>query len=581
MRTIPVQALGVVLILSLGMSAPSPARASDTGDGSVAGFPAKEALALGERLYRAGRGVDGEPVRAIVAGDVAVDGTMLTCVSCHRRSGLGSLEGSVIAWPISGKELGRPRRRAGTWNPAKQHQGPGAPERWTLPTRFEMNDERPPYSDEALAHVLRTGLDPTGRELNRVMPRYELNDRDMAALIHYLRNLSTDTDPGADEEVIRFATVITEGVNPADREAMLTTLQAHIDARNTQTRPHERRAQSGPFYKTEKFGAYRKLALDIWELTGPPDGWQAQLEAYYRERPVFALLGGIAAGTWAPIHAFCEAHDIPAILPVTDQPVVSDANTYTLYFSKGLYQEGESAAQFLAAHRKAGDQLPVLQMFQAGTKGEDAARGFRETWEREGGTGLYSLPLAAGEEPAPAEWIRGLVGQGPTLLLLWLEGDALVAAAQAAAAAADQVEAIFMSWRLASADLTRIPAVVRDRLLLTYPYSLPEERVRRQDMVDRWLQARHIPIGNAAIQAQVYFLGWMLPGAIGAIRSEFYRDYFLEAFEMMRDQDYAIPLYHRLSFGPDQRYAAKGCYIARLSGDDPPRLLPVSDWVIN
>lgn len=105
--------------------------------------------------------------------------------------------------------------------------------------------------------------------------------------------------------------------------------------------------------------------------------------------------------------------------------------------------------------------------------------------------------------------------------------------------------------------------------------------MRRQDMVDRWLQARHIPIGNSAIQAQMYFLGWMLPGAIGAIRSEFYRDYFLEAFEMMRDQDYAIPLYHRLSFGPDQRYAAKGCYIARLSGDDPPRLLPVSDWVIH
>ena len=581
MRTIPVQVLGVVLILALGMSAPSPARASDTGDRSVAGFPAKEALALGERLYREGRGVDGEPVRAIVAGDVAVDGTMLTCVSCHRRSGLGSLEGSVIAWPISGKELGRPRRRAGTWNPAKQHQGPGATERWTLPKRFEMDDERPPYSDEALAHALGTGLDPTGRELNRVMPRYELNDRDMAVLIHYLRNLSTDTDPGADEEVIRFATVITEGVNPADREAMLTTLQAHIDARNTQTRPHERRAQSGPFYKTEKFGAYRKLALDVWELTGPPDGWQAQLEAYYRERPVFALLGGIAAGTWAPIHAFCEAHDIPAILPVTDQPVVSDANTYTLYFSKGLYQEGASAAQFLAAHRKAGDQVPVIQMFQAGTKGEDAARGFRETWEREGGTSLYSLPLAAGEEPAPAEWMRGLVGQGPTSLLLWLEGDALVAAAQAVAAAADQVDAVFMSWRLASADLARIPAVVRDRLLLTYPYSLPEERVRRQDMVDRWLQARHIPIGNSAIQAQMYFLGWMLPGAIGAIRSEFYRDYFLEAFEMMRDQDYAIPLYHRLSFGPDQRYAAKGCYIARLTGDDPPRLLPVSDWVIN
>jgi hypothetical protein len=570
-----------MLIVALGMPAPPRASAGEAGDAEMAGFSAQPALALGERLYREGRGVDGEPVRAIVAGDVAVDGTMLTCVSCHRRSGLGSLEGSVIAWPISGKELALPRRRAGAWNPAKQHKGPGSAERWTLPTRFEMTDERPPYTDEALAHVLRTGLDPTGRALNRVMPRYELSDRDMAVLIHYLRNLSVDTDPGADEEMIRFATVVTDGVSPADREAMLATLRAHIDARNTQTRPHERRARSGPFYKTEKYGAYRKLALDVWELKGPPDGWRAQLEAYYRERPVFALLGGIAAGPWAPIHAFCEAHEIPAILPVTDQPVVSESDTYTLYFSKGLYQEGESAAQFLAARRKAGEQLRVLQVFQPGSKGEDAARGFRETWEGGGGTGLHSLPLRAGEEPAPAEWMRGVEGQGPTVLLLWLEADALVAAAQAAAAAEGDVDSVFVSWRLASAELARIPAAARDRLYVTYPYSLPEEMGRRQSMVDRWLTARRIPIGNSAIQAQMYFLGWMLPGALGAIRSEFYRDYFLEAFEMMLDQHYAIPLYHRLSFGPDQRYAAKGCYIARLSGDDPPRLVPVSDWVIN
>ena len=74
MRTIPVQVLGVMLILALGMSAPPRASASNTGDAKVVGFSAEQTLALGERLFREGRGVDGEPVRAIVAGDVAVDG---------------------------------------------------------------------------------------------------------------------------------------------------------------------------------------------------------------------------------------------------------------------------------------------------------------------------------------------------------------------------------------------------------------------------------------------------------------------------------------------------------------------------
>ncbi len=83
------------------------------------------------------------------------------------------------------------------------------------------------------------------------------------------------------------------------------------------------------------------------------------------------------------------------------------------------------------------------------------------------------------------------------------------------------------------------------------------------------------------LKAKMYFLGWMLPGAIAAMRSEFYRDYFMEAFDMMPDQDYAIAAYPRLSFGPGQRYAAKGCYITQLSSGDDPQLVKVSDWVVN
>ena len=547
---------------------------------SVAGFPSEEALRLGQRLYREGIGVDGRPVTAIVAGDAAVDGTMLTCVSCHRRSGLGAREAAVIAWPITGKELSVPRRRAGAWNPGKAHQGPGAAERWSLPPRFqEMADVRPAYTDETLAQVLRTGVDPGGRELNRAMPRFELTERDKAVLFHYLKHLSRDLSPGVDDATIRFATVITEGVAAPDRDAMLAVLRAHIDAHNTQTRPYERRAKAGPFYKTERYGAYRKLVLDVWELKGPPDTWRQQLEAHYRSRPVFALLGGIAAGSWAPVHAFCEEHAIPAILPVTDRPVVSDLDSYTLYFSKGLYQEGEGAARFLAASGKLAKDARILQVFRPGSGGEEAARGFRETWERNRGVGLQSRPLAAGEDPATVAWPDGR--EAPAVVLLWLDGAELAGALQRVLAQPNGIESVFASWRFARTDLGRIPEAARDRLYLTYPYTLPDEQARRQRAVDQWLRARRVPGVNPEVEAQMYFLGWMLPGAIGALRNEFYRDYFLEAFEMMRDQDYAIPLYHRLSFGPGQRYAAKGCYIVQLTPGATPRLVPVSDWVVN
>lgn len=556
--------------------------ASPDAPASVAGFAPHEALRLGQRIYREGIGVDGRAVTAIVAGDAAVDGTTLTCVSCHRRSGIGSREASVVAWPVTGKELSVPRRRAGAWNPTKQHEGPGAVERWSLPPRFrEMADLRPAYTDETLARVLRTGVDSGGRVLNRAMPRFELTERDEAVLLHYLESLSEDLSPGVDDEAIRFATVVTEGVPQADRDAMLAVLQAHVDAHNTQTRPYERRAKTGPFYKTERYGAYRKLALDVWELEGPPDTWRQQLEARYAQRPVFALLGGIAAGSWGPIHEFAEERRLPAILPVTERPVVSETDWYTLYFSKGPYQEGEAAARFVGRNVGAGRPVRVLQVYRIGTAGEDAARGFQETWGRLGETGLVSRPLDPGEDAATALELDPGKGSGSAILVLWLEGEELAEALRHALAPTDGIEAVFASWRLATSDLGGLPEAARKRLYLTYPYTLPEERERRQRIVDRWLKARGISGVSPAVEAQMYFLGWMLPGAIGALRNEFYRDYFLEAFEMMQDQDYAIPLYHRLSFGPDQRYLAKGCYIVQLSADDAPRLMPASDWVIN
>jgi len=553
---------GAALLLSLGNA-----------------IAADKAITLGERIYRQGIGSDGQPVQAIVAADARVDGTMLTCVSCHRRSGLGSLEGPVIAWPINGKELWVPRRRAGAWDPNKKNDGPGNTPRWALPERFRIPDVRPAYDEQSLAKVLRTGIDPSGRTLSRAMPRFDLDDRDMAALIAYLKQLSTKTDPGADDQTIHFATVVSDGVAAVDREAMLAVIRAHIAARNTQTRPYARRAVSGPFYKTEKFGAYRKLALDVWKLHGSPDTWRKQLEAYYRQKPVFALLGGMVDGPWEPVHRFSEQHRIPTLFPLTDRPVVSDSDVYTLYFSKGLYQEGERAARFLNAPGRSRIDKPVLQFYREKTPGEQAARGFSKTWLDAGGTALTSRTLAPGESLPVAELVAA-AGKGVSVLL-WLDAAELLATLDNSLIAELQQndDLLFASWTLAQKELQGIPESLRQRLLLTYPYSLPEERKIWQRSVDAWLRARKIMASDTTIQDKMYFLGWMLPEALDWMRSEFYRDYFMEAFDMMLDQDYAIVVYPRVSFGPDQRYIAKGCYITRLSPGDKPTLIKVGDWL--
>jgi len=550
------------------------------GPASAAGLEEDASLQLGERLYRQGIRSDGEPVQAIVAGDIPVDGRMFTCINCHQRSGLGSVEGAIVTWPINGRELFVPRRRTGAWDPAAEGHGPGTAERWSLPPQNQAVDARPAYTAETLARAIRTGVAADGRVLSQAMPRYALEDGELASLIEYLKRLSMDYDPGVDTETLRFATVVTDGVSAEDRDAMLAVLQAHITARNTQTRPHLRRASQGPFYKTEQYGSYRKLSLDVWELHGRPETWREQLESYYRLRPVFALLGGIGSGSWAPVHDFCEDYEIPAILPVTDYPVVSDSSSYTLYFSKGLYQEGEAAARFLQASGTIGADTPIIQVFRQGGEGEALARGFQETWEESGGRPPENRKLAT-HDVMTASWWQQLDDTSAAVILLWLAAEDITDALDNQVLREDQGRLLFASGSLLAGKLDSIPAGMRNVFYMTYPASLPEENKNRRMALQYWLKARAIPATNLDIQSRMYFLGWMLTDVIKHLRGEFYRDYFLETFDMMTDQDAAIAVFPRLSFGPGQRYASKGCYIVQLSTDENPELLKVSDWVIN
>ncbi len=573
---------GIVFALLL---LPMVSQAAETASGDlspVAGFSHAEAMRLGEIMYREGILPNGKPMQAVVVGDIAMDGRMFTCVNCHQRSGQGSVEGPIITWPTGANNLFVPRRRTGAWNAEKARQGPGSAERWSLPIQYQAADARPAYTAETLAHMFRTGIDSAEHQLMDIMPRYKLDDDEMAVLIHYLKNLSAVHDPGVDDKIIRFATVITEGVTETDRDAMLAVLRQHIDAHNTQTRPHLRRAERGPFYKTEKWGAYRQLELDVWELTGPEGTWGKQLEEYYQAKPVFALLGGIGSGSWKPIHQFCEENEIPSIFPVTERPMVSDTDWYTLYFSKGMYQEGEAAANFLL--NKEVRNRTVIQVFKAGSNGEDTARGFEKAWQDavgNSGHGELINKVIKNADDLSSQWLKENTSEQPVTLLLWLDNASAAQVFESDIFKNSPDQMLFLSTSLLAGEVSMIPGNMRDSVFLTHPHSLPEDYDTKSMVLKLWLKSRNLAVTNKDIQSKMYFLGWMLPGAIKHMRSEFYRDYFLESFDMMIDQDYAVAVYPRLSFGPGQRYAAKGCYIVQLTGDDITEVKMVGDWVVN
>lgn len=313
--------------------APGPAQPLAADDAPMA---TAQELRLGERIYREGVLPSGEHLRASLKGEPAAPGLTFSCAGCHLRSGLGAFDEGVYTPAVNGEKLFKPLPRI--------YKGVASADSSLPPLR-------PAYTEKSLVEALRNGHDPNGRVLSEAMPRYLLGDRDARLLLAYLKTLSTEFSPGVSETSIRFATVVSEGVSPARRDAMLTALAYYFNIKNGQIRgfsnprsgAKSRMMAENMLLSRELTG--KSLSLARWTLKGPPETWRGQLEEYNRKEPVFALLGGIVDGPWQPVHQFCEELGIPSLFPNTDVPVLSETDWYTLYQSRGYFQEGEGAAQ--------------------------------------------------------------------------------------------------------------------------------------------------------------------------------------------------------------------------------------------
>jgi hypothetical protein len=547
-----------------------PVRSETAQPLTIAGVSREEALRLGEKMYREGILPSGEPLEGVAGGDIPVNGRMFSCVSCHLRSGMGSFEGNVISLPIDGPRLYKPLPKMGDLSKSAREKFP----KWYR----DDGDYRPAYTDETLAIALRAGEDPSGREFNGVMPRYFLNDQDMEILTYYLKNLSIEMSPGVSDTTMRLATVVTEEVSKEDREAMLAPLQFYTNTWG-RSRHLERRAKAGPFTEEDMNRGYRKLVLAVWELKGPPQGWRKQMEEYYQKDPVFALVGGITTGDWGPIHEFSEEHRIPCFFPITDFPVISERDWYTLYFSRGLYQEGEAAAKYLHGMADISKDVSIVQLFRNNRAGLALSKAFRETWQNLSQRPPEDLMLESKEVVNEDFW-KQLIGRHKhSVIISWLDPKDLLTIG-GIADVPNRPEKVFVSSSLMGQSLYSLPEKVRGFVYITYPYRLPQEERKFKSGVEAWLKSNKIPITNLNIESKMYDLIMVISSPLTMLRDYFYRDRLLEFIDMMEDQRNKVALYPSLSFGPRQRYASKGCYIVQLTEGPQPELVRRSDWVI-
>jgi hypothetical protein len=519
---------------------------------------------LGRRIYREGVLPSGRPLAATVQAGIAVEGAQLACASCHRRSGFGASEGGVYVPRVTGPALFQPQqlRRADLFRSLYQEVQP-------TPYRERLRDPRlrPAYTPETLAVALREGRDPSGRTLAPLMPRYRLSDEEVAQLAAYLQGLSAAPSLGVDGEAIHFATVVTDGVDPGRRKAMLDVMEAYVRWKNAETKHSAARLGSSPWYRDEFYGSYREWKLHVWDLHGPARTWPAQLAAHYRAQPVFALLSGIGAGSWQPVHDFCERFEVPCLFPNTDLPVAAPAGAYALYLSPGLAVEAEALGRRLA-ESPAGR---IVQVYRDVDEGRVPARALRSIRGR-----LEERTIPQGQALTPAFWKRLVRETRPDVLVLWLGPDD-AATLRAAADAFAPVRQIVFSGALLGEAEPDLPVGLREKALLTWRFALPGHEEPLTYRVRAWMRARGVERTHERLQLDTWFALAVADHSLTHIVESFSRDFFVESVEEETENALNPGVFPSLSLGPGQRFASKGSYVVRLAAGG---LEAVGGWIV-
>jgi cytochrome c553 len=515
--------------------------------------------AAGEAIYRRGVLVSGQPLVGHREAGLPLRGGAAACVNCHRRSGLGALQGRVSVPPVAGPYLVQPRNGADPDLPFVQTQ----------------RGDREPYTEATLARAIREGVNSDGRSLGYLMPRFDLPDADLAALVAYLKQLTPARPRGASDQEIHFATIIAADADAAKRNGMLSVLEAYFADRNAAQRAPAPRLQSSErtAFSKAMVKARPRWVLHVWQLDGAAETWAAQLDRHLAEQPVFAVVSGLAGTNWAPVHAFCERAALPCLFPNVDAPPAgADQDFYTLYFSRGVLLEADLIAAAILAAAPA--PLAVRQVYRAGDVGEVAARALAASLKRHGMV-LTDLVLPAGGAGLTAALASIAPGDA---VALWLRADDLAALADVPTGA--PTAAVHVSGLMGGLERMPLPPAWRERAQVTYPVDLPDRRRVRVDYALGWFKLRHIAAVAPLVQVDTYLACGLLSETLSHMVDTFVRDYLVERIEDLIEHRILTGYYPRLSLGQGQRFASKGGYLVRFADSEGTRVVAEHEWQV-
>jgi ABC-type branched-subunit amino acid transport system substrate-binding protein len=361
-------------------------------------------------------------------------------------------------------------------------------------------------------------------------------------------------------------------VTAARRQAVVRVIEQLFNDINAgqQDAVNRERAGQAPLGRT-----FRPWHLHVWQLRGGSSTWAAQLDAFYREQPVFAMVSGLGDASWAPIHEFAERNELPCIFPQTQVPKIDEHDFYTVYLNRGVVLEAQALARYL---RDRSDQGPIVQV---GVRGDDASASasaaFRAAWSGSGGGPVRDVDLPSGADGK--FWLDLAREHAGATLVLWLRPGQLANAGMLTSADSG-VRAMYLSTGMGSAAQSVIKADAAGRLRLIWPEDLPAARRARLDQIRRWMRAKGIEVTDAEAQYNAYLAATVLGMVAMHTKDAWSREMLLERMEHRVGTALELSMYPRITLGPGQRFASKGSYIVQLNADPANPMTALSDWIV-
>jgi ABC-type branched-subunit amino acid transport system substrate-binding protein len=401
------------------------------------------------------------------------------------------------------------------------------------------------------------GLDPAGNKLGVAMPRYAMSSEDMQALIAYIQRLGNEPEAGIRDDAITLGSLLPlDGPSAEAHRARRAALEACVADLNAR----------GGFYN-------RRIELAFVEA-GRGAGALGHL---FKQREIFALVGGSIAGSESAVDALLLEHGIPAVAPFTLEPqLFFPANHNLFYLYAGLQDLSRAMVQLVAGEVASGRPRSAIlhraDSYTAGLASDLAQHALNLGWPEPLRIDIESIAELEGLS-------LGLREAGIETLFFFTNGEQ--ARRVLAAAASQEWSPLALGpGSLVGAGLAAESARGTGEILLAFP-TLPVDRDSAALAEYRRLASEY-QLPKRYLGAQLESIAAMKIMAEGLRRAGrgLSRAGLIAALEEL--YDFPTGLTPPVTYGPGQRRGARGAYLlpfslATAAPSGPPRWIELAD----